>query len=960
MCIERWVLSILFLLTTHYSLLTAQSGNEVKNYPQGFSERALKALRSEIADSVAGGVGKPTDEISTTTRNDSIIIKDSYFSVSDTNALNTSTITETGFKLRLEKLAAGLKGGGDWVLVDVDSPKTILNTTFTGDANTLAFWPLDSAWCINNAITFGNDMSGSGLDLTMSYTSRPSSSLFYNGGNSIEFNGTSDYLTTSGNIGISGATDRTINAWVKVAAVPTGDSDVLVSFGANVTGQKYTLMINTSGQLRLEVNGGNAVATTNICDGQWHFVSCVLHGDNATDIYFYVDGVRELNSSSSSRAINTTNSAVEIGRGFVAGRYFLGELAFVSIYNEVKTSAEINSQLGQTKFYTQNNYNKGFARLSSVSGKQWQRDEFLNGYYVMPEWYGAMGDGVNDDAVYFNYALNSGIPLKLDSGSKYYLGSAITITDKDINISTLDGNKAEIIKSAAQQTFYFKGSAGNGDTTLSGIIYPNQDYFITSDASFFEPGNLAYIYSDSNGTWPIGSDFEKGELHYIYRIEGDTIYSESKTWDIYNTATDPYSLIEYKPITVELKDVFIHYPKEKLTNAIQIDYGVECVIDNIKIQGAENSAILLSKCFNTKIRNSYFKGANRSDLGYAIWLGSCYSTHITNNYFHGNLKAVDISAATTNGVPTRNTFFEGNEINAQGLANTGLPLSNYSARGIHSHPAAEAIYITNNTFIQSYYAAFVQAFDVLFSENKIRGSGTTAFYVGAGGGMKIVNNDYDANYTKRDTIINHLNNFVDIKSGYFVDSTNYLVVSNNNVKGLNGSFILANRDSIYNLTVKNNDVEFDRVDGGNIYLIQGGVKLFDANISDNSQTIHKGNFAFSNATFDANSSVNYVTGANFFYKGGIKIDSLSFDGSTWQNSASQTVTYLDQFSGTSTRDTLVVSGAPADARWFATVRSTNVTSNDVLAVQAKTDSVIVIRPSGGTSNLPYRLLWVKN
>lgn len=74
MCIERWVLGILFLLTAHYSLLTAQSGNEVKNYPQGFSERALKALRAEISDSITAnpGNGLPPDNITIKTVTDSL------------------------------------------------------------------------------------------------------------------------------------------------------------------------------------------------------------------------------------------------------------------------------------------------------------------------------------------------------------------------------------------------------------------------------------------------------------------------------------------------------------------------------------------------------------------------------------------------------------------------------------------------------------------------------------------------------------------------------------------------------------------------------------------------------------------------------------------------------------------------------------------------------------------------
>lgn len=134
MRIERWVLSILFLLTTHYSLLIAQSGNEVKNYPQGFSERALKALRAEMSDSATG----VADEITITKANDTL--KLAIYSTMEDIA-NTAAVVQSA---RTNKVPVFFDGGTYLVTspIPVYSGMTFIGS---GQINTVLLQSADSS-----------------------------------------------------------------------------------------------------------------------------------------------------------------------------------------------------------------------------------------------------------------------------------------------------------------------------------------------------------------------------------------------------------------------------------------------------------------------------------------------------------------------------------------------------------------------------------------------------------------------------------------------------------------------------------------------------------------------------------------------------------------------------------------------------------------------------------------------
>jgi hypothetical protein len=171
----------------------------------------------------------------------------------------------------------------------------------------------------------------------------------------VEFDGIGDRIIVTGYKvpELSGTTSRTLMAWVKSrGASPNGAEDMgLLAFGQDQLGDKWIFRTEndngpTPGGLRVEVNGGYIVSTTNIVDATWHHVAMTFEDDgtpDVEDILLYVDGQLETPSVSLSQEIHTdTANGIDLTIGDDhSGRKWDGWIDDVRIYNYALTQVEI-------------------------------------------------------------------------------------------------------------------------------------------------------------------------------------------------------------------------------------------------------------------------------------------------------------------------------------------------------------------------------------------------------------------------------------------------------------------------------------------------------------------------------------------------------------------------------------------------------------------------------------------
>jgi len=200
----------------------------------------------------------------------------------------------------------------------------------TASTALVAHWKLDES-----SGSTASDSSGSGHDGTL--TGGPTwTTGTIDGG--LLFDGVDDEITAIGYKGISGASPRTVTAWIKTTA-----GIAIVYWGGPGSGTRWNFRVEDAGRLRVSVNSGWIIGTTDLRDGAWHHVASVLPDglSDATDVLLYVDGALELVSSSDPQSINTASTDdLTIGNN-VYDNWFTGTMDDVRLYDRALTPAEI-------------------------------------------------------------------------------------------------------------------------------------------------------------------------------------------------------------------------------------------------------------------------------------------------------------------------------------------------------------------------------------------------------------------------------------------------------------------------------------------------------------------------------------------------------------------------------------------------------------------------------------------
>ncbi len=198
---------------------------------------------------------------------------------------------------------------------------------------------LDAAYDFNGN---ANDITGNGWNAT-----EDNGIAFINDaerGMVANFNQT--YSVVTNHKGWEGSAPRTISLWVKT----TASERVFTSMGTKAAASKFVFLVNSSGQLRLEVEAGYAIGTgTVVNDGDWHHVAVTYDGTgNVGNVKFYIDGQADLVSATNGQAVNTS-PGVDMRIGYDIqneNRTFIGQIDDLYFWDRALTPEEINEIYG--------------------------------------------------------------------------------------------------------------------------------------------------------------------------------------------------------------------------------------------------------------------------------------------------------------------------------------------------------------------------------------------------------------------------------------------------------------------------------------------------------------------------------------------------------------------------------------------------------------------------------------
>jgi len=159
-----------------------------------------------------------------------------------------------------------------------------------------------------------------------------------------------EYVTTDTSPNFSSTSPFTISFWFKDPST-SGSSIIVLSKDNSVTvnsGYGFWILSGDSTHIRFNIsNGGSvyseAVSTTNVVDGNWHYISGSYDGlGNGNGIKLYVDGVQQGTGASLTLTTITNSFPFTIGGNSGAGS-FIGQLDNVKIYPYALSSSQITS-----------------------------------------------------------------------------------------------------------------------------------------------------------------------------------------------------------------------------------------------------------------------------------------------------------------------------------------------------------------------------------------------------------------------------------------------------------------------------------------------------------------------------------------------------------------------------------------------------------------------------------------
>jgi len=256
--------------------------------------------------------------------------------VQDTTFVPGALEPDKTYYWRVDEFESGITHKGD-----VWSFSTVPEIAVT-DQNLMLWWALDEG-----AGTTAVDWSGHG-----NHGAIMGDAQWTDGyqGTALTF-GDDVFVEVAGYNGITGTASRTCCAWIRTTTVANQN---IMSWGHNVTGQKWRVRVDGTGGLRAEVEGGYHYGVTNIADGLWHHVAVTFEDDGTPDVLdtlLYVDGQLDAISASTDEPIDTASDGVfRIGESPWHNQAFAGPIDDARVYDKVLTAEEIQQvMLGNTK-----------------------------------------------------------------------------------------------------------------------------------------------------------------------------------------------------------------------------------------------------------------------------------------------------------------------------------------------------------------------------------------------------------------------------------------------------------------------------------------------------------------------------------------------------------------------------------------------------------------------------------
>jgi hypothetical protein len=170
-------------------------------------------------------------------------------------------------------------------------------------------------------------------------------------GNSLAFNGTSDFVQVPSSASLDSAAltaTATLQAWVYLNQLPSAAGHIMQIMAKSEGGNDLDLQVETDNRIHFYVGfkfPDNIVSNTVLQAGRWYHVAATYQAGQPGQLQLFVNGVLDATMVGNlNRSLNPY--PFTIGDSYMwPGRYWNGLITDVSVWNTVQTQAQIQSEM---------------------------------------------------------------------------------------------------------------------------------------------------------------------------------------------------------------------------------------------------------------------------------------------------------------------------------------------------------------------------------------------------------------------------------------------------------------------------------------------------------------------------------------------------------------------------------------------------------------------------------------
>ena len=417
---------------------------------------------------------------------------------------------------------------------------------------------------------------------------------------------------------------------------------------------------------------------------------------------------------------------------------------------------------------------------------------------VNPVDFGAVGNGVANDAAAITAALNASSQKVFDGGGKTYkLNSNIAPTCENTVIQNATFDVSSITTGGS--AIGFTGTQATGVSLTANILTGSNSIAVGSTAGFVADG---YAWLSSNTVFDSTTSTTLGQVVKIKSVDSGTAMTlyDDVLYDFTTAASAAIAKLTPKQ-KITLRNVNFIGANTGTQTGVAFDKCVDVLVDDCSFDYVDYASIVFDRCVNATVANTSMRYARSAGLGYGIAIfNGCYSVKVANCY--GEDQRHMVTVGDNDGV---NLFVSVTNCHAASQRNAGLD----------SHPAGDFIVFNGNTIelaANQVDGIICQGLNAVISNNIIVGNITSGIRhqllpeISTGSSVITGNSIQNTgNTAATDVAI-----YIEQSSGGGAVMQG-VVISNNRIDGAieQGIYVNANTGNVKNVTITGNVLTSD-------------------------------------------------------------------------------------------------------------------------------------------------------